>query len=110
MSGSFKSHGFLEGAEGAHTFPIWARKAKSAILEVPGANQDTIQTFGRKSDTLAELVTVTKAQLDALNGDVGTVGSLVFHYGTFTAYLDSIDGHEILAADKYAVVLNFIRQ
>jgi hypothetical protein len=83
MSASFKSHSFKEGGEGATRFPVWNRKAKSAVLELPGANNDIIQKFGRKSDTLALLATCTKSQLDTLFGDVGSTGSLIFHYGTF---------------------------
>jgi hypothetical protein len=58
---SFRSHGFKEGAEGAGTFPVWHRKARSAILDLPGSNEDIIQRFGRKSDTLGMLATVTAA-------------------------------------------------
>ena len=107
---SFRSHAFEEGAEGAGTFPTWARKARSAVLDLPGANEDIIQRFGRKSDTLSLLGTATAAELAALNGDVGSSGSLVFHYGTYTAYLDAIDAHEIHTADLYAITLSFIRQ
>lgn len=110
MAASFRSHNFKEGAEGASTFPVWQRKARSAILDLPGANEDIVQRFGRKSDTLSLLATVTASELSALYGDVGSTGSLVFHYGTFTAYLDAIDGHEILDADLYAVTLQFVRQ
>ena len=109
--GSFRSHQFAEGGEGHTEFPVWARKSKRAIIEIPGASGDIIQKFGRNSATLALLATCTKAQLDALDGDVGSSGSLVYHYGTYTAYLDSIDGpHEIMAKDKYVVTLNFVRQ
>lgn len=108
---SFKGHSFSEGGAGATTFPVWARKSKRAILEVPGADSDIIQKFGKNSPTLALLATCTKSELGTLDGDVGTTGSLVYHYGTYTAYLDSIDGpHEMLTADKYVVTLNFIRQ
>jgi hypothetical protein len=110
MAASFRSHSFKEGAEGASTFPVWQRKARSAILDLPGANEDIIQRFGRKSDTLGLLVTATGSELSALYGDVGSTGSLVYHLGTYTAYLDSIDGHEIIDADLYAATLNFIRQ
>jgi hypothetical protein len=107
---SFRSHSFAEGAEGAGTFPVWHRKARSAILDLPGSNEDIIQRFGRKSDTLGMLATVTGSELAALYGDVGSTGSLVYHLGTYTAYLDDIDGHEIVDADLYAVNLSFIRQ
>ena len=111
MSASFRGHNLAEGGSGATTFPVWARKAKSAILEVPGANEDVIQTFGRKSDTLALPITCTKAELDALYGDVQKTGTLIFHYGSFTAYLDSIDTpSETLAEDHYTLILNFVRQ
>lgn len=107
---SFRSHNFSEGGEGAKTFPVWVRKAKLAVLEVPGANADVVQRFGRKSDTLSLLATATKAELDALAADVGLSGSLIYHYGTFTAVLESIDGpHEVLTADKYVATLNFVR-
>lgn len=107
---SFRGHSFEEGGEGAKSFAVWSRKAKSAVLEVPGANNDIVQRFGRKSDTLSLLGTCTKAQLDALYGDVGESGSLIYHYGTATAYLDSIDGHEVIDADLYVATMNFIRQ
>lgn len=108
---SFRSHTFKEGAEGNLTYPVWTRKARSAILDLPGANEDIIQRFGRKSDTLALRVTCTKSELDALYGDVGLTGTLVYHYGSFSAYLDSIDGaHEVLVADLYPATLSFIRQ
>jgi hypothetical protein len=80
------------------------------VLDLPGANEDIVQRFGRKSDTLSMLATVTASELLALSNDVNQSGSLVYHYGTFTAYLDSIDAHEILDADLYAVTLTFIRQ
>jgi hypothetical protein len=108
---SFRSHTFEEGGMGNTTFPVWARKARSTVLDLPGANNDIIQRFGRKSDTLAMLVTMTKSELDALYGDVNSSGSLVYHYGTFTAYLDSIsDPHEVLAGDLYVCTLNFLRE
>lgn len=109
--GSFRGHSWKEGGEGASRFPVWERKARTAILDLPGADNDVVQTFGRKSRTLAMLVTVTAAELAALDGDVGRTGTLVFHYETCSAYLDSITGpHEILAMDKYTVTLNLIRQ
>lgn len=107
---SFKSHSFEEGGSGASQFPVWARKARTAVLDLPGANTDIIQRFGRKSDTLALLGTCTLSQLNALRGDVGSSGSLTYHEGTFSAYLDSIsDPHEMLTADLYVVTLNLIR-
>lgn len=107
---SFKSHSFEEGGEGATRFPVWARKAKTAVLEVPGANGDIVQRFGRKSDTLALIATCTAAELAALSGDVGSTGTLSYAYDTRTAYLDSIDTpHEVLADhDIFTVTLNFI--
>jgi hypothetical protein len=65
---------------------------------------------GASRDTLGMLATVTSSELAALYGDVGSTGSLVYHLGTYTAYLDDIDGHEIVDADLYAVNLSFIRQ
>lgn len=108
---SFKSHSFKEGGEGTNRFPVWARKSKRAIVEIPGSNADIIQKFGRNSATLALLATCTKSELDTLDSDIGSTGSLVYHYGTYSAYLDSIDGpHEVSVVDKYVVTLNFIRQ
>jgi hypothetical protein len=94
---SFRGSNFKEGAEGAGTFPVWHRKARSAILDLPGANEDM-------------LATVSGSELAALYGDIGQSGSLVYHLGTYTAYLDDIDGHEIVDADLYAINLSFIRQ
>ncbi len=106
---SFRSHSFSEGGSGASTFPIWERKSKRGILEIPSANGDIIQKFGRSSDTIALLATCTQSELNTLYADVGSSGTLVYHYDTRTAYLDSISGpHEILTEDKYVVVLNFI--
>ena len=106
---SFRGHSFSEGGGGAATFPVWERKSKKALLEVPGANGDILQKFGRNSDTLPMPATCTQSQLNALYADVGSSGTLVYHYDTRTAYLDSISGpHEILTLDKYVVTLNFI--
>src|SRR5262249_16066069 len=106
---SFKGHSWDEGGEGATHFPIWGRKGRLAVLDVPGANGDVIQKMGRKSDTLAVLATCTQSEPDALYGDVGTSGSLVFSYDTRTAVLDSIDGpHEVLTSGRFVVTLNFL--
>lgn len=106
---SFKGHTFAEGAEGSTRFPVWERRARTAILEVPGANGDIVQTFGRASDRLALTATCTQAELDALYADVGSSGTLIYHYDSRTAYLESISGpHELLTADLYAVTLNFV--
>lgn len=106
--GSFRGKTFKEGGGGATAFNVWQRKSKNAVLEIPGKDGDVIQSFGRKSDTLSLLVTVTASQLADLYGQVDRSGSLVYHYDTRTAYLESIDGHEILTADLYVVTLNLL--
>ena len=45
---SFKSHSWEEGGNGNTTFSVWASKARTAVLDLPGANADIIQKFGRK--------------------------------------------------------------
>ncbi len=107
---SFRGHAMHEGGNGNTSFPVWSRKARTAVLDLPGANNDIVQRLGRKSDTLEVVVTVTASQLDALMGDVGQSGSLVFHAGTFTALLDGISGaEEKLTADLYTISLSFIK-
>lgn len=108
---SFRSHSFHEGGEGTNRFPVWSRRAKVAILEIPGANSDTVQDFGRKSDTLALLITCSADELTALYADVGQTGTLSYSLGDDSAYLQSIEPHEVLAdRDTYVATLSFIRQ
>lgn len=111
MSTTFRSHTFLAGGENVQSFPTWARKARTAVLDLPGANNDVVQTFGRKSDTMSLQVNVTASELSALMGDVGSTGTLVLAFGSYTAYLDSIDGvAKYYGLDLYTASLSFIRQ
>ena len=110
MSASFRGHSFAEGGLGATTFPAWSRKARLAVLDLPGATADVVQRLGRKSDTLSITATMTAAQLDALMADVDVSGTLIYHYGSYTAVLESIsDARGILDADLYVASLTFVR-
>lgn len=107
---SFRGHSFREGGNGNTTFPVWSRNAQIAVLDVPGANTSIVQRFGRVSDRVGILATMTGAELNTIMGDVGQSGSLSFHWGSFTAVLENIDGaQETLTADLYTATLNFIR-
>lgn len=102
---SFKGIDFSERGENAQTFPAWRRKAESSVV------LNTVQTSGITADTLSLKIRCTKAQLASLYGAVGTAGSLVYSYGTRTAFLDEIsDPQEVLVSGKYFATLSFIGQ
>jgi hypothetical protein len=108
---SFKGNEFSERGQGGQMYDAWSREADIAEIHIPGGNTTVIQSAGLSADKLALRIRCTQAQLDALRNVVGTSGSLVYSYGTRTAFLRNIsDVQEILASGKYYATLNLIGQ
>jgi len=100
-----------KGRGGGQGFPVWSVGGTVAIKKVPGGSSNTIHTTSIKPPTLAMPVRVTGAQLTSLYGVVGTSATLVFHYESTTARLESIDNVEeyFHNQDAYYATLNFTR-
>jgi hypothetical protein len=90
-------------------FPTWSRKADSSVTHIPGGNVNVIEDSGLTADRLSLGIRCTGAELAALYGKVGKVGTLVIASGSRSAYLDELDGPaEVLASGKYFATLKFI--
>jgi hypothetical protein len=112
MSASFASVVFKEiGQGGGQGYPVWAKAGNVVLKKIPGSGDTVIQVIGTKLPTAAIPARMTAAQLTSMYGVVGTSGTLVFHFESTTARLESIDQVEEFfhGADRYTAVLHFIR-
>lgn len=75
---------------------------EASVRHVPGGNRSVIQSSGLLQQQITLPVGVTASALTALRGAVGKSGSLVWHGGTRTARLSSVNGVEKVAGhDAY---------
>lgn len=100
-----------ERGAGPGNYPVWSVEGVVVVKKIPGGNKNVIQVIGIKRPRLALTVKCTAAQLAALRAKIGVTGTLVFHFETTTATLESVEnaaeqgaGHEV-----YFATLNLIR-
>lgn len=111
MAGSFSGITFRERGRGSgQGFPVWSKAGVVVLKKIPGSGDTVIQAIGTQLPRLGLIVRVTAAQLTSLYAVVGTSATLVFHFETTTARLESIDTPVQMAAnDVFEATLNLIR-
>jgi hypothetical protein len=112
MAGSFNSIGFRERGQGSgQGIPVWSTGGVVVIKHIPGSSKNVIQKLGTTRPRIAMPVRVTAAQLTSLFAALGTSASLVFHFETTTATLESITNVEeyFHGLEAYSATLNLIR-
>ncbi len=109
---SFSGVTFKERGSGSgQGFPVWSMAGNIALKKVAGSATTVIQITGVKLPRLSLPVRVTAAQLTDLRAAVGTSDTIIFHFETTTAILESITDVEEFyhGLDKYTATLNLIR-
>lgn len=88
---SFDGVEFSErGAGNGAMFPIHPIRINTVILKIPGGAKSVLQTFGVPPSAFDMPARVDAAHLSALRGKVGTSGTLIYSFGSFTARLESV--------------------
>jgi hypothetical protein len=106
---SFGAISFGEG-QGGRSFPVWGRAAEHSVTHIPGGNISILQTSGKQADTLSLPIQCTAAQLASLYSAVDTVATLIYSYGSRSAYLSEVSNVEEQQAgqDMYFATLKLI--
>lgn len=98
------------GAGGGRGFPVWSKSGVIVVKKIPGGDDTVIQIIGSALPRLAMPVKLTGSALASLQAAVGTTASLVFHFETASATLESVsDVRQFRTFDIWFCTLNFIR-
>ena len=98
------------GGGNGQGFPVWSQVGTVVIKHIPGSDDNVIQVIGGALPRMAMPVKVTGAALAALQAAIGAEDTLIFHFETTTALLESVtDVQQFRTSDVYFATLSFYR-
>ena len=108
---SFNSHSFKELLDGGSSFsaPEGDTTINYTVYHIPGGGTNVMVNLGANEQNFELPFSCTASQLSALQGDVGSSHTLVWHKGSTTAVLvgvNQVKKHTIL--DYYRGTLKFV--